>query len=146
MKVASVVLPPLGRKVFWLFDHRCSTRFELVLTAPQAIVLTANTNYTVTPLGLEPRTLALKVRCSNPLSYEVVEKNGVEPLCSDFQSDALTNSATFPKNSTKNKTPDWHRLVGGFERFACIILRIQPPDLMKIDLSKHRTIAPKIGA
>ena len=27
--------------------------------------------YLVTPLGLEPRTLSLKVRCSNQLSYEV---------------------------------------------------------------------------
>ena len=28
----------------------------------------------VTPLGLEPRTLSLKVRCSNQLSYEVVTR------------------------------------------------------------------------
>ena len=29
----------------------------------------------VTPLGLEPRTLSLKVRCSNQLSYEVINEN-----------------------------------------------------------------------
>ena len=28
----------------------------------------------MTPLGLEPRTLSLKVRCSNQLSYEVVTR------------------------------------------------------------------------
>ena len=27
---------------------------------------------TVIPLGLEPRTLSLKVRCSNRLSYEIL--------------------------------------------------------------------------
>ncbi len=27
--------------------------------------------YFVIPLGLEPRTLSLKVRCSNRLSYEI---------------------------------------------------------------------------
>ena len=28
--------------------------------------------YLVIPLGLEPRTLSLKVRCSNRLSYEIL--------------------------------------------------------------------------
>ncbi len=28
--------------------------------------------YFVIPLGLEPRTLSLKVRCSNRLSYEIL--------------------------------------------------------------------------
>ena len=39
----------------------------------------------MTPLGLEPRTLSLKVRCSNQLSYEVGFQrfpgvNGMLPL------------------------------------------------------------------
>ena len=59
--VPRVGLEPTRPNGHMALNHAC-----LPISAPGRCV------FTVTWLGLEPRTLSLKVRCSNQLSYQVI--------------------------------------------------------------------------